>query len=68
MSGLIDAVTKGETVTITRHGKPAAVLVSVETAETLINRPKTDFGSFLLTFPGGLDLERDGSPLRDVDL
>ena len=68
MSGLIDEVTKGETVTITRHGKPAAVLVSVEAAETLLNRPKSNFGSFLLSFPGDIDLDRDQSPIRDIDL
>jgi prevent-host-death family protein len=32
-SGLVDQAVKGEFVTITRHGKPAAVRVSVEAVE-----------------------------------
>ncbi|HYA80590.1 MAG TPA: type II toxin-antitoxin system Phd/YefM family antitoxin, partial [Methylocystis sp.] len=32
-SGLVDQAVKGEFVTITRHGKPVAALVSVEAAE-----------------------------------
>ncbi|MFX9089546.1 type II toxin-antitoxin system Phd/YefM family antitoxin, partial [Acinetobacter baumannii] len=31
-SSLVDAAVKGEIVTITRHGKPVAALVSVEVA------------------------------------
>ena len=32
-SGLVDQAVKGEFVTITRHGKPVAALVSIEAAE-----------------------------------
>ena len=32
-SSLVDEAIKGEIVTITRHGKPVAALVSVEAAE-----------------------------------
>ncbi len=32
-SSLVDEAIKGEFVTITRHGKPVAALVSVEAAE-----------------------------------
>lgn len=70
-AGLVDEAAKGEFVTITRHGKPAAVLVSVEAAEVAkkaLKRPRANFGDFLLTFPGGADFERDHSEMRDVDL
>lgn len=67
MSSLIDEVALGETVTITRHGKPAAVLMSVEAAKSLSKPEKPNFGEFLLTFPGGIELERTSSQLRDVD-
>ena len=38
-AGLVDETAKGEFVTITRHGKPAAVIVSVEAAEVAKKKP-----------------------------
>jgi prevent-host-death family protein len=34
LSGLLDRVSKGETITITRHGIPAAMLVPVSETKT----------------------------------
>ncbi|NKK80566.1 type II toxin-antitoxin system Phd/YefM family antitoxin [Rhizobium leguminosarum] len=70
-AGLVDEAANGEFVTITRHGKPAAVLVSVEAAEAAkraLKKPRPNFGDFLLTFPGGVELERNPSKMRDIDL
>lgn len=70
-AALVDEAAKGEFVTITRHGKPAAVLVSVEAADAakkVLKRPRPNFGDFLLTFPGSVALERNPSKSRDVDL
>ncbi|MBB4483459.1 prevent-host-death family protein [Rhizobium etli] len=70
-ASLVDEAANGEFVTITRHGKPAAVLVSVEAAEAAkkaLNKPRPNFGDFLLTFPGGVELERNPSKMRDIDL
>jgi prevent-host-death family protein len=68
LSAIIDAAEKGEPTTITRHGKPAAVVVSVEDAARLVPEKGLNFGEFLLSFPGGIDLERNSSPSRDIDL
>jgi len=70
-ANLVDQAASGEFVTITRHGKAAAVLVSVEAADAArkaLKRPRANFGDFLLTFPGGVDLKRNPSKMRDVDL
>ena len=70
-SGLIDEAIKGEFVTITRHGKPVAAIVSVEAAEAArkaLNKDRPNFGDYLMSFPGGVDLERNGSRMRDIDL
>ncbi len=70
-AGLVDDAANGEFVTITRHGKPAAVLVSVKAAEAArkaMRAPKPNFGDFLMTYPGGADPERDPSGMRDADL
>lgn len=69
-SGLVDDAIKGEFVTITRHGKPAAVLVSVEAAEIArkaLGRTRLGLAAYLRTFPGG-EFERNRSPSRDVEL
>lgn len=68
LSALIDAAENGEPTMITRHGKPAAVIVSVGDARKLHPERKRNFGEFLLTFPGGIELERNPSPSRDIDL
>jgi prevent-host-death family protein len=69
-AGLVDKAAAGEFVTITRHGKPAAVIVSVEAAEVAkkaLKKPRPNFGDFLLTYPGGVELERNSSKMRQVD-
>ena len=67
-SALIEAAEKGEPTTITRHGRPAAVLVSVEDAKRLYPDKRPDFADWLLSFPGGMEYERDQTPMRSVDL
>lgn len=69
-SGLVDEAIKGEFVTITRHGKPVAALVSLEAAEIArkaIERKRTSLVSYLRTFPGG-EFERNRAPSRNVEL
>jgi len=69
-SGLVEEAIKGEFVTITCHGKPAAVLVSVEAAEIareVLERKRPGLAAYLRTFPGG-EFERNHSPSRDVEL
>jgi len=69
-SGLVDQAVKGEFVTITRHGKPVAALVSVEAAEIArkaIERKRSGLVAYLRTFPGG-EPERNRRPSREVEL
>ena len=69
-SSLVDAAINGEIVTITRHGKPVAALVSVEVAEIArkaIARNRAGLAAYLKTFPGG-EFERNRSPSRDAGL
>ncbi len=65
-SALVEAAERGEPTTITRHGKPAAVVVPVEAARQLY--PEPNFADFLLSFPGPLETERDATPLHPADL
>jgi len=69
-SGLVDEAVRGEFVTITRHGKPVAALVSLEAAEIArkaLDRKRPGLVAYLRTFPGG-EFERNRSPSRDVEL
>ncbi|MHB8884994.1 type II toxin-antitoxin system Phd/YefM family antitoxin [Methylovirgula sp. HY1] len=69
-SSLVDDAFKGEIVTITRHGKPVAALVSVEAAEIarkILEKKRSGLVAYLRTFPGG-EFERNRSPSRDVEL
>ncbi len=69
-SNLVDGAIRGEFVTITRHGKPVAALVSVEAAEIArkaMARRRSGLIAYLRTFPGG-EFERNRAPSRDVEL
>lgn len=54
--------------TVTRHGEP--VVVVVPAAEYRKGGEPDDFAEFLLSGPSfeDLDLTRDPSPMRDIDL
>jgi prevent-host-death family protein len=68
-STLVDEAIRGQFVTITRHGKPVAALVSLEAAEIackVMERKRPGLVAYLSTFPGG-SFERNPSPSRDVE-
>lgn len=68
LSAIVEAAEAGEPVTITRHGKAAAVVVPVGDAERLYPA-RGNFGAFLMSFPGIPDaIERNPSPGREIDL
>lgn len=71
-SNLVDEAIKGEFVTITRHGKPVAALVSIaaaEAAQKALGKGRPGLVAHLRTFPGDADdLVRNPSSSRDVDL
>jgi hypothetical protein len=69
-SALVDEAIKGEFITITRHGKPVAALVSLEAAETArkaIEKKRSGLVAYLRTIPGE-EFERNAAPSRDVEL
>jgi prevent-host-death family protein len=67
-SALVAAAEHGRPTTITRHGRPAAVLVPVEDARRLYPQGEPRFADLLLSYPGGIDVDRDATPLREADL
>jgi prevent-host-death family protein len=67
-SALVEAAEHGRPTTITRHGRPAAVVVPIADARRLYPDDRRSFADLLLAFPGGVEFERDGTPLREIDL
>jgi prevent-host-death family protein len=67
-SALVQAAEQGQPTTITRHGRPAAVLVPVADARRLYPDDRPSLVDLLLAFPGGVEFERDRTPPREIDL
>jgi antitoxin (DNA-binding transcriptional repressor) of toxin-antitoxin stability system len=62
---LFEAAERGRPTIITRHGRPAAVIVPVEDARRLYLEGRPSFVDLLLSFPNGVEFERDQTPLRE---
>ncbi|MGY5779642.1 type II toxin-antitoxin system Phd/YefM family antitoxin [Rhizobium sp. LEGMi135b] len=75
-SHIVDQAAAGEFVTITRHGRAAAVVVSVKAAEEAkkaIRKGRSSLVQYLKTFPVDPDplddvFSRNPAPSREVDL
>ena len=69
LSEVVDQASKGEPVTITRHGAEVAMVVPIDAGRKLYP-PNESIVDLLMEFPGGLDLdlERDHTPPREIDL
>ena len=65
LSQLVDAAERGETTIITRHGRPVAELTPVDARKARL-RGKT-LMDVLRAIPGDLEIERDQTPMREVD-
>jgi antitoxin Phd len=68
LSAVVDAAERGEATTITKRGRPAAVVVPVGDARRLYPSDRPNFADLLMSIPHSLATERDPSPFRDVDL
>ncbi len=69
-SFLVEQAQNGEVQVVTKHGKEAVVLMSVDQYNQIIGRQK-DFVSFFRESPlmnSNLDLTRDQSPDRGINL
>lgn len=74
-SHVVDQAAAGEFVTITRHGRAAAVVVSVRVAEAArkaIRSGRPSLVQYLKTFPADFDpsddvFSRNPAPSREVD-
>ena len=68
LSAVVGAAERGEATTITKHGKPAAIVVPIKDAERIYQKDRPSFADLLMEIPEDLEIERDQTPLREVDL
>lgn len=68
LSAVVEAAEHGEATTITKHGRPAAVVMPVEEARRLYAVERPSFAELLMSIPEDLETERDPSPVRVPDL
>jgi len=68
LSAVVEAAERGAATTITKHGRPAAVVVPVEDAKRLYPTERPSFAALLMGIPHAVETERDTSPLREADL
>jgi antitoxin Phd len=68
LSAVIEAAERGEPTIITKHGKPAAVVVPVDEGKRIYLNNRPSFADLLMSIPEDLETERDQSTLRVPDL
>lgn len=68
LSAVVEAAERGEPTTITKHGKPAAVIIPVSDARRLYPADRPSLISLLTEIPEAIDIERDQTPMRIPDL
>ena len=66
-SALVEAAERGEPSIITKHGRPAAMLVPMEQAEKFYATLRPSLAEYLLAAPERLEYERDQTPLPVVE-
>ena len=68
LSAVVDHAVRGESSIITRHGRPAAVVIGFDEWQRLSSVPS--FGRLLMSAPLKRDNlpNRDRSPMREVEL
>ncbi len=67
-SAVVEAAEKGEATTVTKHGRPVAMIVPVEEGRRIYASSRPSFASLLMAIPHELETERDDTSVREVDL
>jgi antitoxin Phd len=67
-SAVIEAAERGEATTITKHGRPAAVVVPMEEAKRLYPTERPSSAALLMGIPDAVQTGHDTSLLCEADL
>lgn len=66
LSALVEAAERGEPTTITKHGRPAAVLMPVAEHSDIAPGEKPSFAEWLMSMPHDIPIRRNRSRARSV--
>lgn len=67
-SAIIESAQQGEPTIVTKRGRPAAMVVPIAEGRKLFPDNRPNFAELLLSIPHELEIERDRSPSREIDL
>ena len=67
-SAVIAAAESGHPTIISRHGQPCAMVVPMEAGQRLYAQQTLSLAEYLLAMPEPLVVERDRTPMRNMDL
>ena len=68
LSAVVEAAEQGQATTITKRGRPVAVVVPLSDAARLYEGDRPSFADLLLSVPHEIEVERDPAPPREADL
>ena len=68
LSAVIASAQRGQPTIITRHGQPTAMVVPFEVGRRLYPQDLPTLARHLLAIPEYIAVERDTTPMRDIDL
>lgn len=68
LSAVVAEAESGNPTIITRHGRPSAMVVSIEAGQRLYPVESMRLADHLLSIPEPLEIDRDNTPLRGIDL
>lgn len=68
LSAVVASAERGQPTIITRHGQPSAMVVSIEEGQRLYPLNAPSLAAHLLALPEPIMVQRDTTPLRDIDL
>ncbi|MDB5501522.1 MAG: prevent-host-death family protein [Tardiphaga sp.] len=67
-SAIVEAAENGQPTIVTKHGRPAAMVVPFEEGQRLYPDDRPSFAEVLMGMPYALEIERDPSPVREIEL
>lgn len=67
LSALVEAAERGEATVVTKHGRPAAMIVPIGAGRRIYRTVEPSFASLLMALPHDPATERDERGPREVD-
>lgn len=67
-SAIVEAAEKGQPTIVTKHGRPAVMVVPYVDGQRLYPSDRPSFAELLMGMPHALEIERDTSTVREIEL